>query len=53
MRNIAGQVFTIKTSDILTRKELETSMMPAGLANALSYEEFASMFWYFFSFFFR
>jgi putative heme-binding domain-containing protein len=43
MRNIAGQVFTIKTADILTRKELETSMMPAGLANALSYEEFASL----------
>ncbi|MGV3504779.1 MAG: DUF7133 domain-containing protein [Adhaeribacter sp.] len=43
LRNIAGQVFTIKTSDILSRKELETSMMPAGLANALSYEEFASL----------
>ena len=43
MRNIAGEVFTIKTGDVLTRKELETSMMPAGLANALSYEEFASL----------
>ena len=43
MRNIAGEVFTIKTSDILSRKELETSMMPAGLANSLSYEEFASL----------
>lgn len=43
MRNIAGQVFTVKTSDIISRKELETSMMPAGLANALSYEEFASL----------
>lgn len=43
MRNIAGQVFTIKTGDILSRKELETSMMPAGLANSLSYEEFASL----------
>ncbi|WP_347157305.1 DUF7133 domain-containing protein [Pontibacter chitinilyticus] len=43
MRNIAGQVFTIKTSDIGSRKELETSMMPTGLANALSYEEFASL----------
>ena len=43
MRNIAGQVFTIKASDILSRKELETSMMPAGLANSLSYEEFASL----------
>ncbi|RDC65236.1 DUF7133 domain-containing protein [Adhaeribacter pallidiroseus] len=43
MRNIAGQVFTIKTSDITSRKEMETSMMPSGLANALSYEEFASL----------
>lgn len=43
MRNIAGQVFNVKTSDILTRKEMEQSMMPAGLANALSYEEFASL----------
>ncbi|MGM9507780.1 DUF7133 domain-containing protein [Larkinella sp. GY13] len=43
MRNITGEVFTIKTSDILTRKEQETSMMPSGLANALSYEEFASL----------
>ncbi len=43
MRNIAGQVFTIKTSDIVSRKEMEKSMMPAGLANALSYEEFAAL----------
>ncbi len=43
MRNIAGEVFNIKTSDIVSRKEMETSMMPTGLANALSYEEFASL----------
>ncbi|QNF32968.1 heme-binding protein [Adhaeribacter swui] len=43
IRNIAGEVFTIKASDIVSRKELETSMMPSGLANALSYEEFASL----------
>lgn len=43
MRNVAGQVFTIKTSDIVSRKEMEMSMMPPGLANALSYEEFASL----------
>ncbi|HEY9533364.1 MAG TPA: HEAT repeat domain-containing protein [Mucilaginibacter sp.] len=43
MRDITGAVFTVKTSDILTRKELETSMMPVGLANALSYEEMASL----------
>jgi putative heme-binding domain-containing protein len=43
LRTIAGEVFTIKASDILSRKEIETSMMPDGLANALSYEEFASL----------
>ena len=43
MRNIAGEVFNIKTSDILTRKEMENSMMPQGLANSLSYEELASL----------
>jgi putative heme-binding domain-containing protein len=43
MRTITGEVFTIRTADILTRKELENSMMPAGLANSLSYEEFASL----------
>ena len=43
MRDITGQVYTLKASDILTRKEMETSMMPDGLANALSYEEFASL----------
>jgi len=43
MRDLTGTVFTVKTSDILTRKELETSMMPVGLANALSYEEMASL----------
>ncbi|PQA54372.1 DUF7133 domain-containing protein [Siphonobacter curvatus] len=43
LRDIAGQVYTIKASDIISRKEMENSMMPAGLANALSYEEFASL----------
>jgi putative heme-binding domain-containing protein len=46
MRNIAGQEFTIKASDISSREELETSMMPAGLANSLSFEEFASLITY-------
>jgi putative heme-binding domain-containing protein len=46
MRDITGQISTIKTADILTRKEMETSMMPTGLANALSYEEFASLITY-------
>jgi putative heme-binding domain-containing protein len=43
LRNIVGDVFTIKTSDVLSRKELKTSMMPTGMANALSYDEFASL----------
>lgn len=43
LRDITGQVYTIKTADIISRKEMETSMMPAGLVNALSYEEFASL----------
>lgn len=43
LRDITGQVYTIKTSDILGRKEMDTSMMPTGLVNALSYEEFASL----------
>lgn len=43
LRDITGQVTTVKTADILTRKEMETSMMPVGLANSLSYEEFASL----------
>ncbi|GAB3941410.1 hypothetical protein GCM10028805_04600 [Spirosoma harenae] len=43
LRDITGQVYTLKASDITSRKEMETSMMPAGLANALSYEEFASL----------
>ncbi|RCH55886.1 heme-binding protein [Mucilaginibacter hurinus] len=43
LRNIAGEVFTIKTGDIISRKEMQTSMMPAGLANSLSYQELASL----------
>ncbi|MBO0936074.1 heme-binding protein [Fibrella sp. HMF5335] len=43
MRDVTGQVYTIKATDILSRKELDTSMMPTGLVNALSYEEFASL----------
>ena len=41
--NIAGQKFTINTPDIVERKRLQTSMMPAGLVNSLSYKEFASL----------
>lgn len=43
MRDITGQITSIRTADIRSRKELETSMMPDGLTNALSYEEFASL----------
>jgi putative heme-binding domain-containing protein len=43
MRDITGAVFTVNKSDILSRKEMETSIMPVGLANALSYEEMASL----------
>ena len=43
LRDIAGQVTRLKTSDIIKREEMENSMMPAGLADALSYEEFASL----------
>ncbi len=43
LRDIAGKVYTIKVSDIVSRQEMESSMMPSGLANALSYEEFASL----------
>lgn len=43
IRNIAGIPKTLKMKDIKERKEMESSMMPAGLANALSYKEFASL----------
>ncbi|MEQ9582241.1 MAG: c-type cytochrome, partial [Arenibacter sp.] len=43
IRNIAGIATQLKKSDIAERKELDTSMMPSGLVNALSYEEMASL----------
>ena len=43
MRDITGQITSIRTADIRSRKEMETSMMPDGLTNELSYEEFASL----------
>ncbi len=43
IRNIVGTAKELKKSNIAERKELETSMMPAGLANALSFEEMASL----------
>lgn len=43
LRDITGAVHNINTKDIKKREELKTSIMPTGLANALSYEEFASL----------
>jgi putative heme-binding domain-containing protein len=43
LRDITGQVTRLRSSDIFKREEMENSMMPAGLANSLSYEEFASL----------
>lgn len=43
IRNITGQVETVKTKDIDSRAELPTSVMPEGLASGLSVEDFASL----------
>ncbi|MDA0814758.1 MAG: c-type cytochrome, partial [Verrucomicrobia bacterium] len=43
IRDIAGKVTVLKTDQVKDKKELEISMMPPGLANALSIEEFASL----------
>lgn len=43
LRDITGKATTLEKASISSREELETSMMPAGLVNALSYEEFASL----------
>ena len=43
IRNIVGTATQLKKTDISERKELDTSMMPSGLVNALSYEEMASL----------
>ena len=48
LRDITGQAHVIKMDDIAKRERLETSMMPPGLANSLSYEEFASLVTYLF-----
>jgi len=46
LRDITGTLYPINTKDIKKREQLETSMMPVGMANALSYEEFASLITY-------
>ncbi len=43
IRNIAGIATEVNVADITERKELDYSMMPEGLANALSFEELASL----------
>ncbi|HEX5027055.1 MAG TPA: c-type cytochrome, partial [Agriterribacter sp.] len=43
LRDITGAVHTVNTNNIKKREELKTSIMPPGLANSLSYEEFASL----------
>ena len=43
IRDITGKVTVLKAGDVQTRKELETSIMPPGLANSLSLQEFASL----------
>lgn len=43
IRDIAGNATKLEKKNIKERKELENSMMPAGLANSLSYEELASL----------
>lgn len=43
IRDIAGKATVVKKDNIKSREELENSMMPMGLANALSFEELASL----------
>ncbi|EAZ80539.1 DUF7133 domain-containing protein [Algoriphagus machipongonensis] len=43
LRDITGKATTLEKKNIKSRKELENSIMPAGLANSLSFEELASL----------
>ncbi len=43
LRDMTGAVATVLTADIKEDKHLPASMMPEGLANALSLEEFAAL----------
>lgn len=43
IRDITGRASTVNKSNIDTRRELDSSMMPSGLVNALSYEEFTAL----------
>jgi len=43
LRDMAGAVTTVATADVKEEKHLPMSMMPEGLANALSLEDFAAL----------
>ncbi|KPM47677.1 DUF7133 domain-containing protein [Jiulongibacter sediminis] len=43
IRDIGGNATELSKNNIKSREEMENSMMPAGLANALSFEELASL----------
>jgi putative heme-binding domain-containing protein len=43
IRDITGDATKLAKKNIKSREEMENSMMPAGLANSLSYEELASL----------
>ena len=43
MRDIAGKVTTLKPTEVASETLLPISMMPAGLANGMSLEDFASL----------
>lgn len=43
IRDVTGNATKLEKKNIKSREEMENSMMPAGLANALSFEELASL----------
>ena len=43
LRDVTGAVSTVMTADVKEEKHLAVSMMPEGLANALSLEDFAAL----------
>ncbi len=43
LRDMAGAVSTVATADVKEEKHIAQSMMPEGLANALSLEDFAAL----------
>lgn len=43
LRDVAGQVSTVAAADVKTQEHIAVSMMPEGLANALSLDDFAAL----------